>query len=41
MHFGSGKLLIEIFEKTVENQLIRADLHHRLPGRGLAAGASF
>ena len=37
--YGWGKLLLEIFEKTVEHTPDPADLHHRLPGRGLPAGA--
>jgi lysyl-tRNA synthetase class 2 len=38
-NYGWGKLLLEIFEKTVEAGPDAADLHHALPGRGLAARA--
>ena len=31
--YGWGKLLLEIFEKTVEADADPADLHHPLPGR--------
>ena len=38
-HWGSGKLLLEIYEKTTEANLDRAHLRVRLPDRGLAARA--
>ena len=37
--YGWGKLLLEIFEKTVEAGADPADLHHALPGGSLAARA--
>ena len=34
-----AELQFGLFEETVEEQALAADLHHRLPGRGVAAGA--
>ena len=36
--FGSGKLLIEDLREDGRGSVVRADVHHRFPGRGVTAG---
>ena len=38
--WGTGKILLEIYEKTTEPELVGPRLRDRLPGRGVAAGPS-
>ncbi len=38
-HWKLAELQFGLFEAVVEAQALAADLHHRLPGRGVAAGA--
>ena len=37
---GVGRLQLKLFEQTTEPKLVAADLHRRLPDRGLAAGTA-
>ena len=38
--WGSGKLMLEIYEKTTEHAIVGPDVRLRLPARGLAARAA-